>query len=287
MSAAGSRYLGEESQSMKVRARFGILALLVTSMALLLSACIQIDVESEFEADGSGTHSIETTIDRSIMDDEMMGAEFDEEGFDFDEVREEGEAAGFEVEEIDTADRVGVRLTTHVDDNSDMGDVLNDLFTATGGEGPPVEGFEGSFTESGGGIGGSNYRFELTVDGNALFEDEFAGDMEDDLDDGMDMDFGPDMLRQFMNLTYTVSMPGEITDHNGTDLGGGRVQWDIPFQGSETFFAESEDGSGLSLALILGIGVGALALVLIIVGGIVLMRPRKAPVDEPADSGTS
>lgn len=266
-------------------ARYGTCTLLVVALALVLSACIQIDVESEFESDGSGSHSIATSVDRSVMDDEMMGAEFDEDGFDFDEVREQGEAAGFEVEEIDTADRVGVRLTTQADDNSDLGSVLNDLFAASGGEGPPPEGFSGNFSESDGGIGGSSFRFELDVDGDALFEDEFAGDVEDDFDG--EMDFGPDMLRQFMNLTYTVSMPGEITDHNGTDLGNGRVQWDIPFEGSETFFAESEGSSGLSLGLIIGIGIGALALILIVVGGIVLMRPKKTPTAGSTESANS
>lgn len=251
---------------------FGVLTI---SMTLVLAACVQIEVESEFQSDGSATHSLSTSVDRSFMDDQMMGDELDGE-FDFEEIQREGEAAGFEVEEIDTADRMGVRLSTQVENNDDLGEVLNDLFSAQAGEGPPTDGFEGGFSDEGG-FGGSNYRFELTVDGDALFEGEFGDEMDDEVDDELDMDFGPEMMRQFLNMTYTVALPGEITDHNGTELGGGRVQWNIPFEGTETFFAESEDGSSLSLALIIGIGIGVIALALIVVGGIILMRPKTAP----------
>jgi hypothetical protein len=267
---------------MKARsARFLAPALLAIALAFALAACIQIEVESEFESDGSGTHSLTSTIDRSIMGDEMLAGELEGE-IDFDEARRQGEEAGFEVEEIDTADRIGIRLTTSVEDNSDLGEVLNQLFAASSGEGPPVDGFSGGFSESGG-FGGSTYRFELTVDGDALFEEEFDDEVEDELDDEFGMDFGPEIMRQFLDLTYTVSMPGEITEHNGRELGAGRVQWDIPFQGVETFYAESEEGSTFSLALIIAIGVGVLALALIIVGGIVLMRPKKTP-EHPAES---
>ncbi len=257
------------------------LGILAVSLALVLAACVQIEVESEFESDGSARHSIASSIDRSFMDDEMMGGELDGE-LDFDEIEREGEEAGFDVERIDTADRIGVRLSTEVDDNEDLGDVLNDLFAATGGEGPPVDGFSGGFTESGGGFGGSTYRFELTVDGTALFDDG----LDDDIDDEMDMDMGMDMMRQFINMTYTVSMPGELTDHNGSELGTNRVQWEIPFEGTETFFAESEDGSGIPIALIVGIGIGVIALVLIVVGAVFLMRPKTAPA-QPEPSSES
>lgn len=252
-----------------------MVGMLTISMALVLAACVQIEVESEFESDGSATHSLSSSVDRSFMDDEMMGGELDGE-LDFEEIEREGEAAGFTVEQIDTADRLGVRLSTQVEDNDDLGEVLNELFSAQGGEAPPVDGFEGGFSDDGG-FGGNSYRFELTVDGDALFEGEFGDDLDDEVDDEMDMDFGPDMIQQFLNMTYTVALPGEITDHNGTDLGGGRVQWNIPFEGTETFFAESEDGSSLSLALIIGIGIGVIALALIVVGGIILMRPKTAP----------
>jgi hypothetical protein len=241
-------------------------------LAVALAGCIEVAMESEFDSDGSARHSLSTLVDRSLLDDEMLGEELD-----FDEIEQEGRDAGLDVERVDDGERVGVRMSMDVDDNDDLGRALNQLFNATDTDGPEINAFSGSFTQSGGGFGGTTYRFELTVDGDALFEDE-----EDEFDDEFGM--GMEMMRQFINMTYTVNMPGEITDHNGNDLGGGRIQWDLPFEGSQTFFVESEEGSGFPLALILGVGVGFVALILVVVGGLLLMRGRSAPQPAPAAS---
>jgi hypothetical protein len=251
---------------------FGPVALLLM-LSFILSACIQVEVESEFDMDGSAIHSVSTTIDRTFIDDEMIAGQLDGE-FDLDEIEREAEDAGFDAERIDTAERVGVRISTYVEDNENLDDVLGQLLEAAGGEGPSIGGFEGSFTESSG-LGGSRYRFELTVDGGALFEQE---DLDDELNDEVEMDVNMDMLRGLINLSYTASMPGEVTDHNGTELGGGRVQWDLSFEGTHTFYAESEEGAGFSIALILGIAVGVLALILIILGAVMLTRGQKSPI---------
>jgi hypothetical protein len=256
----------------RVRVLVGTSALV---LGLVLSGCIEVAIESEFESDGSARHSLSTTVDRTMVDDEMLGGELD-----FDEIEQGAHDAGLDVDRIDETDRVGVRMSIDVDDNEDLGEALNRLFNAMESDGPEVRAFSGSFTESGGGFGGTTYNFELTVDGDALFEDE-----EDEIDD---FDMGMDMMRQFINMTYTVSMPGDITDHNGTDLGGGRVQWELPFQGTETFSAESEEGSGFPLVLIIGGGVGFLAVILVIAGGVLLMRGRTAPVSQsPSVTGSA
>jgi hypothetical protein len=273
----------------------------VIVFTLILGACLQIEVESDFRTDGSARHSIETSIDRTLLDDPMFT---DELGgpLDLSRAQEQGEAAGYDVEVIDTAGRFGVRLSTDVDDNSDLGDVLSDLFAAVGNDSPPEGGFAGSFSESSS-LGTTTYRFELTADGNRLFENEqdlFAGEADDELapeveeelgdefGDEFDFDLEPglDMFSQFMIITYTVSMPGEITEHNGSPAGPNRVQWEVPISGSETFFAESEEGSGFSLWVIVGIVLGVMALGLLIAGAYVLMRGQKAPEfkDKPAAS---
>ncbi len=286
-----------------------IVAILATlTFALILSACMQIEVESDFQADGSARHSIETTIDRTFLDDPAIS---DEIGgpLDFSEAERQGEEAGFDVEVIDTASRVGVRLSTDVEDNSDLSDVLGELFAVAGSDSPPEGGFQGSFTESSS-LGSTTYRFELTADGDALFEnqqelfngdpeDELGPDLEDELGDEFSDEFGDqfdfdlepglDMFGQFVNMTYTVSMPGEITEHNGSSAGPERVQFEIPLSGSETFFAESEEGSGMSVWVIVGIILGLAALALLITGGFVLMRGQKAPdlSSEPPRSNES
>lgn len=271
-----------------------VLAAIITIIlsGLILGACLQIEVESDFRTDGSARHSIETSIDRTLLDDPMIS---DEIGgpLDFSAAQQQGEAAGYDVEVIDTASRVGVRLSTEVDDNSDLGDVLGDLFAAAGNDSPPEGGFDGSFSESSS-LGSTTYRFDLAVDGNVLFENEqdlFGGDadeelspdVEDEIGDELggefdfDLDSGMDMISQLMNVTYTVSMPGEVTDHNGSSAGPNRVQWEIPVSEAETFFAESEEGSSFSVWVIVGIILGIAALGLLIAGGYVLMKGQKAP----------
>jgi hypothetical protein len=275
MTSDGEKSFEEMVMRIGLQQGFRPIALLIM-LSFILSACIQVEVESEFESDGSAIHLVSTTIDRTFIDDEMIAGQLDGE-FDFDEIEREAEDAGFNAERIDTAERIGVRISTYVEDNENLGDMLAQLFEAAGGEGLSeglsIDGFEGSFTASSG-LGGTRYRFELTVDSGALFD---QGEFDDELDDEFEMEVNMDMLRGFMNLTYTASMPGEVKEHNGTELGGGRVQWDLPFEGTHTFYAESEDGSGFSIALVLGIAVGVLALILIIVGAVMLTRGQKSP----------
>jgi hypothetical protein len=256
------------------RSRSILAGLCVLALAFILAACIQIDVESEFEPDGSANHSMELTVDRALLDGSMLDGELDAD-LDFEELEREAEAAGLETERIDTADRVGVRVSKFVEDNEDLSEVLNSLFDSAGGDGPPVDAFRGGFTQSSN-LGGSTYQFELSVDGDSLFE-ERPGELDGEAEEAFDFELTPSMLGQFMNLTYTVRMPGEVREHNGSALGTSSVQWTIPFEGTQTFYAESQHGSGFSLALILGVGLGSLALLLIVVGGIMMMRGQKSP----------
>lgn len=253
-----------------------VIASMITMLAL--SGCVQIDVSSEFDSDGSGVHALSTTLDQSMVDDEMLGGELD-----FEEIEENAaNVDGVDAERIEDGDRVGIRISTEVEDNEDLGAALNELLTAMDPEAPTMDAFSGSFTESGG-LGGTTYEFELTVNGDELFDDG-----SDELDDEMDMEFDANMMRQFIDLTYTISMPGEISDHNGTEIDGNQVQWELPFEGSSTFSAESEEGGGLSFALIIGIGTGTLALLLLAVGGIFLLRSRSTPARQSAPtSGTT
>jgi hypothetical protein len=251
---------------------------LAAALALILASCAQVEVESEFDSDGSARHSISTTVERAFLDGDMLGDELGGE-IDFDEIEREAEAAGLDAERIDTTERVGVRLSTNVEDNEDLGNVMDELFSAATGDAGGMAGFEGGFTESSG-IGGGSYRFELTIDGDALFDGEFTdmdAELDSEVEDEFGMEFDAGMLQQLFDFTYTVTMPGEITEHNGNELGSSTVQWELPLQGRETFVAESADGSSFPVALIAGVAIGIIALILIVLGAMTLMRGQKAP----------
>jgi hypothetical protein len=263
---------------------------LIFSLSVLATACAQVEIVSEFEPDGSAMHSITATVDRTLLDTNILGGEVDEI-LDFDAIERQAESMGFSSERIDTSERLGIMVSRHVEDNSDLGEALNELFPPAIQAILPVGRFEGSFTEAGN-LGSNEYQFEMTIDsGDSLeglldeIEDDRVGLSEPSTEDQpetsigseFDMDLDVTSVEQFLNLTYTAGMPGEITDHNGADLGGGRVQWDIPLQGQQTFFAESQEGTTFSIALIVGIALGVLTLVLLIAGGVILMRGKRMP----------
>jgi hypothetical protein len=266
---------------MSIRHARTFLALMsAVTLTLTLAACVQVDIESDFDSDGSATHAVTLSADRTFLDDQMLSGEL-EATIDFDAIEQQAEAAGFQFERIDTNDRLGARVWTQVDDNSDLGSVLTELLETSGGDIVPLEAsFDGGFSESGG-LGGSTYRFELEADTRLTLgqeNDAIDDEIEEDIEDEFDIDLGPEMIPQFIDFSYIVNMPGEITDHNGTELGSGRVQWDISFDGPQTFYAESGNDSGFSVALIIGVGVGVIALALLAIGGVMLMRGKQAPV---------
>ena len=259
------------------RRGLGLIGLL--AIALLVTSCVTVSVESEFNEDGSARHVYTATFEHEFLDDfsEGAGAEVDPEE-DFAEVEEQARQAGYEVERIDTEKEIGVRLSTTVEDNQDLGQVINDFFSSGGTEtDEPVTAFSGSFSES-----DNTYVLDLTVDGDSLFGEELGSD-----------EVPAEMMSSFFDMTYTVRMPGEVDveETNGRVLPDGRVQWDLPLTGSETFSAVSEtEDDRTPLLLILG---GSFLVVLLAVGaallGFFLLRRRPAPAAAPglADAPTA
>jgi hypothetical protein len=246
----------------------------VLAMTVLLAGCIEVAVESEFDSDGSARHSIAMLVDRSLADDPTFSEELD-----FEEMQQEARDAGFEADLVETDQQVGVRMFRDVSDNEDLGTVLNALFSSIDTETPPADAFSGSFTTSGGGSGrATRHSLTITVDADALFAEEEA-EIADDLD------FPPEMMRQFFNITYAAVLPGEIVDHNGQLIGSSRVEWNIPFEGVQTFQATSEEGGSVGILLIAGAAVGALALLLVAIVGVLVMSQRRRTVEPmPSDS---
>jgi hypothetical protein len=249
-----------------------ILAAVLT--ATLLGGCVDVTIESEYNEDGSARHSIQTTIDRDALEQlEESGGEGDTT-FDPEEGREEAEAAGFDYTAIETDDEVGSRVSKSFDDGEDVTAAFDELFTATAEEDTPapVGAVTGTFERD-----GDEYRLNLTIDSDVLF----AGSTEG-IEDTEDTPFGN--AEDFFDIVYVATLPGEIIETNGEDLGNGKVEWELPLTGVTELTAVSEADNGGGGALIAIVGLVALLLIGALVAGFLFTR-RRPPA--PATSNPS
>lgn len=246
--------------------------ILCIAAGLILTSCYEVQIESAFEEDGSALHTYTATIERASLEElDEMASEIDID--EFEASAEEARQQGFEAEAIDTDEHVGIRLSKTVEDNADLGQVLNDIFTTASDGEEPVRAFTGTFTRD-----GNVHTLNLTVDGSLLFGEEITEE------EGL----SPEMLSGFITLTYSARMPGEIRvdETDGRVLPDGRVQWELPLTGTATFNAVSETESERNWILLLGI----IALLgLFILGAIGLfvflfLRGRRTPEPAPAAS---
>ena len=243
---------------------------LLLAAGLLLASCFTIEFESTFDEDGSGLHVYQATIERDAMDEfGGMGDEFElDEGFD--ESEETARMLGYDVERIETDEHIGIRISRNYEDSENVGQILNDLCAVGADE--STSAFTGTFTQD-----GNTHTLNVTASGTELFGEELD-------EEGL----SPAMLSSFFTMTYTVRMPGELVEDetNGRILDDGRVQWDIPLTGSQTFTAVSEtEGDGLSTLIILLVA----GLLVVFIGGagllalFLFLRSRRTQPAAPAE----
>jgi hypothetical protein len=197
-------------------------------LAVLLGGCIEVRIESTFEDDLSALHALQTTIERAGLDQlAAMGGEDTDPFEDSAETRAQAEAAGLTYEEIDTDEHVGWRVSKRYEDSSDLGAVLNEMSADADPEVESADTFSGSIVRD-----GNTYRLNLTVNSSDIFEDQ-----ESEADDlGMD----PSALFSFV---YIMTMPGTVTETNGTRVGDNQIRWELPITGTTTLTAVSEVSS--------------------------------------------
>ncbi len=244
-------------------------ALSVLFAAVFLAGCVDANLESEFNEDGSAVHAFQATIEREGIEQlESMGGEMTTT-FDPEDGREQAEAAGFDFTPIDTDDAVGSRVSKMYDDGQNVGAAFDDMLVATADEGTasPVGAVTGTFVKD-----GDEYRLNLTINSDILFANT---GVTEDSEDVEDLGFGD--LESFINITYAATMPGEITETNGSDRGDGKVEWDLPLTGTTEVTAVSkvEESGGGALIAIVGL-VGLLAIGAI-VGGYLFTRKAPTP----------
>lgn len=241
------------------------------SALLIFSGCVTMEFESDFNEDGSATHSMALSIDMSQLE-QFAGEELEDDPFEnFDQIEREAEEQGFRVERIEDGNNVGLRLIQDVDDSSDLGAILNNLFNAGSESEQFVEPFSGTFEKD-----GDDFRLNLTVDGSALTSSagEELGEGEDLSELGFDMSM-------FFDFSYTARMPGEIDEDqtNGRIGADGVITWELPLQGSETLTAASKvEGGGSNLWLVLiAIGIFVVGLLALAAVAFFIFMNRRSP----------
>lgn len=241
--------------------RAGVAASLL--VAILLSGCVELKLESEFKDDGSAIHSVETTIERDSFDQlAAMGGEEADMFSELDATQDEAEAAGFTFEKIDNDEKLGSRISKEYDDGHDVEAAFNEIFEVNADEGGDVStgGITGTYESD-----GDEHRLDLTVDSGILFPDggEAAG-----------AQFGD--MSEMVTITYTATMPGKIKETNGEKVDDNTVRWELPLTGSTEITAVSEGsggGGGSNIVLFALIG-------LLLIGGAVaayLFTQRRRP----------
>lgn len=233
----------------------------VLLVALIVASCVSVEVESEFHADGSADHVVEATVDRQVLEQlaQQTGQEVDFFQI-LDQLTQAAEERGFQVERIETDDRVGTRIIAEgVEDNSDLGSVLNEILSAN--QQAQISMFSGSYTVEDG-----VYRLEMMIDGQQITElfSQMLGENAGQLPN-----VGLDTL---IDLTYSATMPGTIDEEqtNGQVLDSNHVSWEISLDEEQQLVAVSTDEDEAFPWLLLLI-IGGIVLVLLIGGGIILV----------------
>ena len=249
---------------------------------LVLSSCVSMELESEFDEDGGAVHTMALTVDMGDLG--QLGDLGDAEIDPFENIDEIEEAAGeqgMRVERIEDGDILGVRLVYEVDDSSDLGQQLNDMFNAGASPGEEVSPFSGTFEKD-----RRDYTLDLTVDGAALTNTAGGEDLEGAEDFGLGLD-------TIFEFTYTARLPGELDEEatNGRVGSDGTVTWDLPLDTTETLTAKSSTGGDSSNLLLILVVIGILVLGLIALGAvgffIFMNRRGSSPAPETAAAGTA
>ena len=223
--------------------------------AFLFSACVDIELNSEYRIDGTASHAVRIQVEyvptnRSDVDDmEAVLADLEERATN----------AGLEYKRSDEPGIVTVVISGTSSESVEAGAALNSLINATGLNASPgvTAPFRGTFTREAEAFGGSSYILDLSVDGELLFESVVIERVSSD----------PSQRRESVSMYYVASFPGEVTETTGELLDDRTVRWEIPFDGTTDLSATASTGGPGSAALFLVVGVVALVVIIALAAG--------------------
>ena len=238
--------------------------LLIPLLALLLSGCITLRLETKINKDGSGEKAFIFALDKSVMS--MMESMAEESGAEMDDIWAEARAnandiAGAKVEDYKTDDVEGIKVIVPFDNLEEL-EALNSS-----------EIFEGTDVVS------------VRQDGNAreLEATIQVGDIMSGLGEagaGELGDFDPSDLD--IEYVYVIDVQGKVLEYSPQDIAeikGSKVTWDLSQASGDTVTLQIkwEPGGGLDMMTILLIALAGGALLLVVGGVVVIMRGKQKP----------
>ena len=240
---------------------------LVAAVAFLASGCLRANVAIEVNEDGSGTASIIQAFDVEALS-EFAGEEAVEALEDPESLIPADLPDAVEAEVYEEDGYTGVRFTTAFADVEEMEENLAALQAAT------VESLESTGATA-----------ESQSDGLTLEQTEEGWYFETSgLDSGTtETDDIPEFLLEGFELRYSVTLPGDVVDHNADEVDGTTYTWDLAIDDDrETIFAETKVSKGLgTLPFIIGGAVLALVLLAALGFGLASRKKKKGPT-QPA-----
>lgn len=224
--------------------------------AFVFSACVEIELNSEYRIDGSASHAVRIQVEYVPAD----GDDIEDMEAVLVRLEERATNAGLEFVRSDEPGIVTVEISGTTSESEEAGAALNSLINATGLNAAPgvTAPFRGTFTRETGAIGGSAYILDLSVDGELLFESIVIERVRSE----------PNQSRESVNMQYVASFPGDVTETTGELLDDRTVRWDIPFEGTTELSATARTGGPGSAALFIIVGVAALIVIVAIAAGL-------------------
>lgn len=226
--------------------------LLLIVALLTLSACVDVELGSEYRSDGSASHTIQIRIEFVPADREDV----EDMNAVLADLEERTINSGLEFERSDESGVVSIRISGTTSEGQEAGAALNSLLNATGINASPgvTAPFRGTFQRETGAIGGSSYTLDLSVDGEMLFESVVIDRLSSN----------DQTSRSAVNMVYIATFPGDVTRTTGEKIADDTVRWEIPFTGVTDLSATSRTGGPGSIALFVVGGVAVAIIILII-----------------------
>jgi hypothetical protein len=247
------------------------LLLLAPLAALVLTGCIRAEIAIRVNEEGSGTVSVLTAVDGSVLAafageggsglGDLLGDGDGDIASAFTDVDDEDLPPGASIEAYEDGDFVGARVTVPFEAGDDVASALDQLSEESGDETPFA------------GVGGAFESFVLERDGEGdgwRFEAQLSEDATDaGLGDGGGDAFGDAIAGALLgdaSFTVRLALPGEIVEHDADELTDGELVWhlDVLDPGARPLMARSEASSDSGG----GVSSGVLVIGLLVVAGL-------------------